>query len=101
MNTIKLPKHASFEVKLDGSVYDTHKVRDNHIAYTENAREVIFSAATIEAMLKDYVTNFFVVDMRSSRNFRRNFGRILNPNGIPSLSPGLIRNAGLPWVIVP
>ena len=25
----------------------------------------------------------------------------LNPNGIPSLSPGLTRNAGLPWVIVP
>jgi len=24
-----------------------------------------------------------------------------NPNGIPSLSPGLTRNAGLPWVIVP
>jgi hypothetical protein len=25
--------------------------------------------------------------------------RVLNPNGIPSLSPGLDRDAGLPWVI--
>ena len=70
MKTIKLPKHASFEVKLDGSVYDTHKVRDNHIAYTENAREVIFSAATIEGMLKDYVTNFFVADDGKKEMFR-------------------------------
>jgi hypothetical protein len=70
MKTIKLPKHASFEVKLDGSVYDTHKVRENHIAYTENAREVIFSAATIERMLKDYVTNFFVADEGKKELFR-------------------------------
>jgi len=33
MKTIKPPKHASFEVELDGTVYDTHKVRDDHIRY--------------------------------------------------------------------
>jgi hypothetical protein len=70
MKTIKLPKHASFEIKLDGSVYDTHKIRDNHIAYIENAREVIFSAATIERILKDYVTNFFVTDDGKKELFR-------------------------------
>jgi len=70
MKTIQLPKHASFEVKLDGTVYDTQKVRNNHIAYTENAREVIFSAATIERMLKDYVTNFFVADDGKKEMFR-------------------------------
>jgi hypothetical protein len=27
----------------------------------------------------------------------RKDGRLQNPNGIPSISPGLDRNAGLPW----
>jgi len=70
MKIIKLPKHASFEMKPDGSIYDTYKVRDNHIAYSENAREVIFSAATIEGMLKDYITNFFVADEGKKEMFR-------------------------------
>ncbi len=71
MKSIKLPKTARFEMKLDESVYDTHKIREIHVAYTENVREVIFSAAAIERMLKDYVTNFFVAE-HAKRDFFQN-----------------------------
>jgi hypothetical protein len=69
MKSIKLPKLARFEIKLDGAVYDTHKARENHEAYSQNVREVIFSAATIEHMLKDYVTNFICRRTSKARIF--------------------------------
>jgi hypothetical protein len=71
MKSIKLPKLARFEIKFDGTVYDTHKIRENHEAFSQNVRKVIFSAATIEHMLKDFVTNFFVTE-QAKREFFQN-----------------------------